>query len=349
MKSPAREETRGAGIEAANGGLRGGRGFGVLGDEDPCVFHHAIEILAELFQVAGGIVRSEGSYRMAQHQPCDEIFRWRVAPVICFSYVGILCDRFKLAGGHAGQLLHEACAELLPLRGDRRGARYYRGGGLRPLPIRQVEAVHTLGALFVVDLESVLAFEFSHHPLGGESAVKVVIGYQIGDETLHWRHASTVIVAEVHKLRDLLNPCGVHLWQGLHYLPQELRAKGLRFLWLFFFQVIEVLYPPERVQRRHGGRWWLSGWYRRGGPGCGFRWRLFHCDDSFPFSFSVRFQRFTFRLAPSTNPAARLACTRAATLAGIRMAWYDRDVSDLWMVGSSTPGTSLNMWRAVER
>src|ERR1035437_4000902 len=176
MKSPAREETRGAGIEAANGGLRGGRGFGVLGDEDPCVFHHAIEILAELFQVAGGIVRSEGSYRMAQHQPCDEIFRWRVAPVICFSYVGILCDRFKLAGGHAGQLFQEACTEFLPLplRGNWSGARYCRGGGLCGLSIRQVEAVHTLGALFVVDLESFLAFEFSHHALWGESAEKVV-------------------------------------------------------------------------------------------------------------------------------------------------------------------------------
>src|ERR1035437_6766394 len=175
MKSPAREETRGAGIEAANGGLRGGLdGFGVLGAEVSCTLHHAVEILAELFQAPTDIVRSDRPRSVVQNQQRDKLFRRCVAPVMCFSYVDILCDRFKLAGRHVSQLLHEACAKLLRLRGDRHGARYCHGVGLCGLSIRQVEAVHTLDALFVVDLESVLALEGVHHALWGESAEKVV-------------------------------------------------------------------------------------------------------------------------------------------------------------------------------
>src|ERR1035441_6045779 len=176
---------------------------------------------------------------ISNHRPCTWRFQVRLKSLFGADTPGYVRSKSRNRSMRRGSVSMPTLKDWCRGNEGRRGSSAPVGkGGLRgggPLRIRCVEARGGLDALFVVDLESFRAFEFVHHFLWGESAEIVVLHHQVGDELFHRRHASMVVLDEVHEPCRLLNAAGGHLRQGLHYLLQELRAE--RFL-LFGWQFI---------------------------------------------------------------------------------------------------------------
>src|ERR1035437_10110069 len=123
-RSARRGEVRAESSARWGWGLRGGGGFdgfGVPGGEDPCVLRRALEILAELFQAHGGIVRSERPHMVRHHEKLDEVYRWVVS--VRHLYVGIPSKLSNETGTHTGELpletIEKRFADLLLLFGGK--------------------------------------------------------------------------------------------------------------------------------------------------------------------------------------------------------------------------------------